>query len=298
MIKNINSITIVLFALLLTFTACKKENYSFGTLKTPTGLALTAGIAGLDSTNPNGNGSGTVLITAVAANAITYKIDFGDGNVQVIPSGTISYNYSTPGTNSYTITVNAIGTGGIVSTLSKTVSVFVAFKIPDAIVQSLTGNTSKVWVTDKDAPGHVGVGANDQFTPNYYAASPNSRQACLYDDEITFAKDAMGNVSMSVNNMGQTFIIGAATAFYSLTGVDGCYDISSGGVKQLIFMNATSASTTANSTRIQFTVPGNGIINFATGGNTYEILSINDTSVQLRNIGIDGNAWYQILKAK
>jgi hypothetical protein len=45
-------------------------------------------------------------------------------------------------------------------------------------------------------------------------------------------------------------------------------------------------------------VPGNGIINFATGGNTYEILSASATNISLRNIGIDGNAWYQKLKAK
>ena len=63
-------------------------------------------------------------------------------------------------------------------------------------------------------------------------------------------------------------------------------------------MDATSASTSANSTRIQFDVPGNGIINFGTGGTTYEILSISANNINLRNIGIDGNAWYQKLKAK
>jgi len=178
MIKNIKSVAVILVAMLLTFTACKKESYTFGTLKTPTGLALTTAVAGVDTNNPNGNGSGTVLISAVAANALTYKIDFGDGNVQVIPSGIISYNYSNPGTTNYTITVNAIGTGGVMSTISKTINIFVAFKIPDAIVKALTNNTSKTWVTDKASPGHVGVGAPDQYTPHYYAASPNSRDAC------------------------------------------------------------------------------------------------------------------------
>ncbi|MEO9210589.1 MAG: hypothetical protein ABI208_05795, partial [Ginsengibacter sp.] len=62
--------------------------------------------------------------------------------------------------------------------------------------------------------------------------------------------------------------------------------------------NATSASTSAISTRIQFVVPGNGLINFGTGGNTYEILSISESTVYLRNIGIDGNSWYQKLKVK
>ncbi|MEY2639701.1 MAG: hypothetical protein RIR90_1183, partial [Bacteroidota bacterium] len=86
--------------------------------------------------------------------------------------------------------------------------------------------------------------------------------------------------------------------FYGFSGGDGCYAINTGGTKQLAFSNATSASTPAVSTRIQFTVPGNGIINFGTGGTTYEILSATATTIHLRNIGSDGNAWYQKLKVK
>ena len=103
---------------------------------------------------------------------------------------------------------------------------------------------------------------------------------------------------MSINNKGASFSIGAASAFYGFGGGDACYAMSTGGNKQLAFMDATSASTTANSTRIQFTVPGNGIINFGTGGVTYEILSFTPTTIHLRNIGIDGNSWYQKLKVK
>jgi hypothetical protein len=151
---------------------------------------------------------------------------------------------------------------------------------------------------DKDAPGHFGVGPADGFTPSYYAAAPNTRDPCAYDDEITFSKDALNNIFMSVDNKGQSFFIGAATAFYGFSGGDNCYSINTAGVKKLAFMNATSASTSAISTRIQFVVPGNGLINFGTGGNTYEILSISESTVYLRNIGIDGNSWYQKLKVK
>ena len=63
-------------------------------------------------------------------------------------------------------------------------------------------------------------------------------------------------------------------------------------------MDATSASTTATSSRIQFRVPGNGIINFGTGGTTYEIMGYTATTMFLRNIGADGNAWYQKLIVK
>ena len=54
-----------------------------------------------------------------------------------MPSGVISYKYTNPGTYDYTITVNAIGTGGIISTITKKIKVFVAFEIPAAILQAL-----------------------------------------------------------------------------------------------------------------------------------------------------------------
>ena len=93
-------------------------------------------------------------------------------------------------------------------------------------------------------------------------------------------------------------IIGAAASFYGLAAAENCISIDASGQKKLVFAGATSASTTANSTRVQLFVPGNGIINNGTGANTYEILAISANQVSFRNIGADGNSWYQILKAK
>jgi hypothetical protein len=288
----------IVVVLTLALAACKKQEYSFGELVNPAGLTLTTVVVGTDAANPNGNGSGQVTITTKATGALTYQIDFGDGVKQVVPSGTLTYKYNNPGVNNYTITVNAVGTGGSLSTISKRITVFVAFQIPSAIVSALTGTGTKVWVTDKDAPGHFGVGPNTEFSPIWYAAVPNTREACAYDDEITFSKDAAGRIFMNVDNKGASFSIGAATAFYGFSGGDGCYPMSTGGNKQLVFMNATSGSTAAVSTQIQFMVPGNGIINFGTGGVVYEILSITSTGMHLRNIGADNNSWYQKLKPK
>lgn len=298
MTKHIKSIPLIIFSLAILFTSCKKEEYSFGELKAPSGLTLTAVVAGVDASNPNGNGSGNVAITASSTGALSYNIDFGDGTSKVVPSGVITHKYSTPGVGSYTISVNAIGTGGSISTISKKITIFVAFEIPPAIVSALTNGTSKIWVTDRGTAGHFGVGAADMFFPNYYSAGPDSREACAYDDEITFTKNANGTISMTIDSKGASFSIGAATSFYGFSGPDGCYAINTGGTRNLIFMDATTASTPANSTRIQFTVPGNGIINFGTGGTSYEILSITPTTVHLRNIGADGNSWYQKLKVK
>ncbi|MBS4043019.1 MAG: hypothetical protein KGZ59_04325 [Chitinophagaceae bacterium] len=300
MIKIKNILTLLL-ATTIVFSSCTKENFSFGDIKAPTGLTLNTVIAGVNSSNPNGDGTGFVAITTTSTGALTYNIDFGDGIKKVVPSGVINYKYATPGTNEFTIIVNAIGTGGEMSTISKKIKVFVAFEIPTTMRQNLTNGTSKVWVTDKDAFGHFGVDNPTRLDPDpgvwWYAATPNTREACAYDDEITFT-NAGANITMNVNNKGESFSIGASTSFYGFAGGDGCYPMNTGGTKNLIFMDATSGFTSANSTQIQFKVPGNGIINFGTGGVNYEILSITSANMLLRNIGADGNAWYQKLKVK
>lgn len=301
--KYIITFATFISALLIGLTSCKKDTYSFGDVKTPTNLTLTATPKGITTALPNGDGTGKVDIVANATNGLSYTINYGDGTTDetLVPTGKITHSYTAgnTGTYNFTITVNAIGTGGATSTLTKTVSVYIVFQLDPAMIQNLTNGSSKIWVTDKDAVGHFGVGAGDSFTPNYYAASPNSREACAYDDEITFSKDAINNLFINVDNKGQSFSIGAATAGYGLTGGDGCYTITTIGVKPLAFSPATSASTPAISTRIQFKIPGNGILNFATGINSvYEILSLTPTTMHVRNIGADGNSWYQKLKLK
>jgi len=286
-------------SVILVFTSCKKEEYSFGNMKTPTGLMLTTTVAGVDNANPAGNGTGLVSINVKATDALTYKVDFGDGNTQMVPSGVITYKYTTPGISDYNITVNAIGTGGIVSNITKKITIFVAFNIPSGILQNLTGGASKIWVCDKNADAHFGVGPNDAFAPIWYAAGANSRASDgFYDDEVTFSKDANNNVFMDLDNKGTTFVLGAALSYYGLTGAEGQFPIATKGVKKLSFMDATSTSTTANSTRIQFTVPGNGLVLIGMGSATYEILSLTATTMTLRTIGADGNSWYEKLKIK
>ncbi|RYE22775.1 MAG: hypothetical protein EOP51_12375 [Sphingobacteriales bacterium] len=298
MLRNIKLLPLLILVLLAGMSGCKKDEYSFGDIKTPTNLTLTTVIEGADVSNPNGNGTGKVNIASTAESAISYKVDYGDGRNDMVPSGAITHKYTSPGTNTYTITVNAIGTGGVISTISKTITVFVAFEIPLDMITAFTNGSSKTWVTDRGTPGHFGVGPADAFLPIWYEAGPDSREACAYDDEITFSKDALNRISMLLDNKGASFSIGAAAGFYGFSGGDACYAINPGAIKLLSFMDATSTSTAAQSTRIQFVVPGNGIVNFGTGGTTYEIISFSATQIFIRNIGADGNSWYQKLKPK
>ncbi|HSK11637.1 MAG TPA: PKD domain-containing protein [Phnomibacter sp.] len=295
--KNIKISTFIVSAAMLLLLGCEKEEYSFGDMKAPADLSLTTAVEGANTANPDGNGSGRVVVNATAQNALTYRIDFGDGTTRMVPSGNITYKYTTPGTREYTITVSAIGKGGVQTVTSQKVNVFVLFEIPVDIVTFLTNDATKRWATDQDADGHFGVGPNDQFSPIWYAATPGSREACAYDDVITFTKDANGNISINVDNKGESFSIGASTAFYGFGGGDGCYPINTGGTKTLKFYDATTGSTSNVSRQIEFEVPGNGIINFGTGGRSYEIIDISATQLHLRSIGSDGNAWYMKLKA-
>ena len=294
--KYIKTFTLLAIATTGILLGCKKTEYSFGEIKTPSNFVATATVIGYSVALPNGDSTGRVSIKATANNALSFNVDFGDGKTATMPYGDTTYKYDNAG--EYNITVTAVGTGGSVSTITQKISVFVKHIIPPAIFNALTKNgTSQVWITDNDAVGHFGVGPSFEFSPIWYAAPPNTRDACAYDDEITFAKIGDNKISISVDNKGKTFIIAAATASYNLAGGDNCYTLTT-APKVLAFSDAASGSTAANSTKEQFFVPGNGIVNFGTGGATYEILSITANTMTIRNIGADGNAWFQKLKVK
>ena len=292
----VKSFSLFAIGCLTLLSACKKEEYSFGELKNPSGLALTTTLQGAATATPNGDGSGNVSITLAASNVINFKVDFGDGQTQIVSPGTLVHQYANPGTFEYTITVTANGKGGAVSNLSKKITVLRLFNIPTAIMTGLTGGTSKIWIADKDAWGHIGVGPATSFYPEWYGAAANSRTAAEYDDELTFSKTGANSISLVLDNKGNTFIIPDYAGYYSLAG--GMNTLSTTGATALAFTDATSNTTTANSTRIKFTVPGHGLLSWGVGTSTYEIMEITATTLFVRSIGADGNAWYQKFKVK
>lgn len=305
----VKSFSLFAITCLTLLSACKKEEYSFGEIKNPSGLALTTALQGVAAATPNGDGSGNVSITLAASNVINFKVDFGDGQTQIVSPGTLVHQYATPGTFEYTITVTANGTAGAVSTLSKKITVLRLFDIPAAIMTGLTGGTSKIWIVDPTAWGHLGVGpgpnqgGNETFWPSWYGAAANSRTPAEYDDELTFTKTGANSISLVLDNKGQTFIIpdygiGTTGVLYYPTLAGGMNTLNTTGAKALAFTDATSNTTSANSTRIKFTVPGHGLLSWGVGTSTYEILAITSTTLSVRSIGADGNAWYQKFKVK
>ena len=58
MLRNIKLFPLLILVIVAGLGGCKKDEFSFGDIKTPTNLTLTATIEGVDAGNPNGNGSG------------------------------------------------------------------------------------------------------------------------------------------------------------------------------------------------------------------------------------------------
>jgi hypothetical protein len=120
--KNIKYIAGLILVLTL-LSACEEETYEFGDLISPSITQFDVEIVGSD-TNPLGDGSGTVNITAAADNALVYRF-VHDGAETSAPSGTITYNFKASEGPSGSlvetkqiITVVVYGAGGVSSSES------------------------------------------------------------------------------------------------------------------------------------------------------------------------------------
>lgn len=92
---------------------------------TPSKLVVSATLVGANAQNPSGDGSGKVNFNISATNATSYKIAFGDGNLQNATSGMNTHIYSTVGTFNYLVNITAYNGTNFVST-SVTITLYVA----------------------------------------------------------------------------------------------------------------------------------------------------------------------------
>jgi beta-glucanase (GH16 family) len=114
LIKN----TLKLVFLFIIMSSCSKGNSgtSGGTTQTaPSNLVITA--------TASTDGSGNVAFTATATNAVTYIYEYGNGIIETVPGGLITYKYTTSGNITYTVNVTAKSSSGL--TISKSIQVTV-----------------------------------------------------------------------------------------------------------------------------------------------------------------------------
>jgi beta-glucanase (GH16 family) len=294
--------------MLLFLTSCQEENKTFGNIASPENLVVEAEVIGQVLPDaPNGDGTGKVLFSAKADNAISYRYIFGDGTSVNSPSGIYEKRYNITGVNTYTVTIIANGKAGVSTTTSMEVTVLSNFEDPEA-VQFLTGGNQKTWYWAASEPGHLGVGPNSaDDTQNYYAhwyqAAPWEKNipssSCLYENELIFSKVGE-QLKFELNNQGQTFFnkdfqsVAGGTA-----GEDFCYDYDTSGVKNVnlgpsesVVMASPDHLTRTRGTMLNFS--DGGFMGYYIGQSSYEILSITETRMTVRAVmgGNPGLAWY------
>lgn len=298
-------INIVSIFTLLLMVNCQEDNFSFGTIDTPSNLTVTVEILGKTAQTPNGDGSGKIKFTTVADNAISYKYVFSDGTSASAPSGTFLKTFTKPGINKYTVTVLASGKAGVTSNTTIEVTVFSSFKDEEA-VKFLTGGTSKKWYWAQTEKGHLGVGPNvpwsdpvfgtKNYYPDFYGAATNEKSAtCLYKSVMTFSL-AGDQIKFNLDNKGQTYYNGSIKG-----GGDACYNLNTTGDK-VVTLSPSESFVTLNPDHLTQTrgtminITDGGFMGYFIGASSYEILSITENRMVVRAVmpGDTFLAWYHI----
>jgi hypothetical protein len=301
--KSLKYVLFGLIGLLLIASGCQEE-YELGDLTTPTDVTVTYEIVGADDENPSGDGSGLVNFTATANNAITFNYDFGDGkNTETAPDGKITHQFSINGINTYNVTVNAVGTGGITSIAAMQVEVFSSFEDSEAL-EFLTGGSSKTWYWAADQMAHTGLGpvaedyGNLEYTwPAWWQIGAwDNDKACMYEAEFVFTKTDNGMTFEQTK--GPAFIPGA---YADQIGVEG--DVCHGedvvpnlyGVKNVSFSpSSTDAAADGGYRGTEMSFSDDGTMCWWVGKSTYDIIEVTDNVLRVRIEQDNTYAWYHI----
>ena len=252
-------------------------------------------------TNVSTNGSGVVEITPSADNAVTFIVSFEPdaANVVVGRGETATYKYTMTGQSSYDITVTAYSIGGGKISSTVTVNLEVSPQIDPEILQNLAGAGSKRWVWAQTTGGHFGVGPTTGDFPEFFSATPNSLNPCLYDDVLVFSFDDNGTLTYTLDPGadGQVFVNWTeVNRFFPEASpeqfVDECRDISA----QASFQSEFNVTDNVDGTRT-LSVGDSFLSYWAVISGEYQITELTENKLTVRGIsqpfnGDDPLAWY------
>lgn len=284
-----------LFTYLLVLNSCKDDDDVVAQGIIPENLVVNSNVAA--------NGSGLVEITPTAENAASFVVLFEEGAETVVikPGETASYVYTASGEATYEILVTAYSIGGAKVSSTITVQLNVVPQIDPDILQKLAGDGSKRWVWAQTVGGHFGVGPLTNDFPEFFSATPNSLNPCLYDDVIEFSFDGAGNFTYSLDPgaTNEVFINWTEVNrfFPNATPeqfVDECRDITDQAVFESEF------SITDNPDGTQTLDIGDSFLSYwAVIPGQYQITELTEDRLAVRGIsqpfnGDDPLAWYSI----
>ena len=143
----------ILFFLLILLLSCGGSS-SEDIIEAPQNLTIQANYVGSSTSNPNGDGSGTVNFNFSATNATSYKINLGNGEIIETVSNSLSYTYIGSGINTYEVFISAYNADTFIST-----SIIITVKINSELLWSDEFNGSGA--PDNTKWGYdIGTGSN------------------------------------------------------------------------------------------------------------------------------------------
>ena len=280
---------------LLFFTACEEDTYEFGEITTPTNLAVTVDVVGLDAENPNGDGSGVVNIVATADDAISYKFIF-NGAEEMVASGVLEKTFYAVGLNSYDLTVVAYGTAGSPTSTTLSIEVLTTYTPPAELVLALTGGSSKTWRVKSEVDAHFGLGPVGGLIPcQYYPAPAESKVGTgTYDDRWTFNSDG------TLNHMTNGNIFGRTAQVFADLGDNGTGSEDGADILNYEYADYTENWNIIDPGQLSIKLTNNAFFTYYTGGDhTYELYDYNENELYIRTVDGAGEfTWWMILVAE
>ena len=306
-----NQTTLCLFSMLcLMFGSCKDNNLLENILA-PSQVEVKYEIVGVDSNNPHGDGSGYVNFTITANNAITYRLDLGDGKTEITTSGLLKYRYTKVGTHKYTIVASAIGVGGTSSSKTIEIEVFSSFSDIEAenLLAGKNVGDSKTWYWAADVAGYAALGPQENGDFSYGAwwqATPfDPTRTCMFENSFVFSRTPNGIIFEQTSDY--VFVPGA---YASVLGVDKdkCYRtdvIPSLKGKKLVSFAPSSSKAALEGTydnapyrKTSFELSDKGMLGWWVGSSLYDIIKITDKLLIVRTMQPNSEfAWYHIFSS-
>lgn len=298
------------------FQSCQDDDTEFGPVTAPSNLELDFAIQGQNTTDPDGDGTGIVVFTAAANNALNYTYDFGDGRTGSSFNGSIEHRFVQLGVISYNVTVTATGTGGAATTQTLVIDVLSTFDDAEA-KDFLTGGSSKTWYWSVAENSHWGVGPTNliggqptewYYTPGFFPLPAfgrycNELTECFYEDEMTFTKDG-NNVIYELNNFGGTYFhnsyltqFGGPSALNTMN-ADECLPFTAPAPGEVTFLPTLDTDVPVEESRkTTMLLANDSFISWYVGSSEYEILEITANRMVLRTVQANDPAlaWYHTL---
>ena len=286
----------ILFISLIVFTACEQENYEFGPITTPSNLEVSFDIVGADENNPYGDGSGLVNFIATANNAINYQFIIDGETAAVSSSGVFQRTFYNIGVNTYDIVVLATGTAGNASSAALTIEVLATYTPPGALIQALTGGSSRTWRVKSEVPNHFGLGPVGGTDPcQWYGAGIEEKTGVgAYDDRWVINSD--GTIDHITNND----IFGRAAQVFADLGDNGTGGVDGDDILNYQFADYTENWVITDPGQVSINLTGNAFFTYYSGGNhVYEIWDYNENELYLKTVdGANEFTWWFVLIAE